>query len=151
MERTTAFRRILHPTDFSPASAPAFTKAVEMARASRARLLIVHVLSPVTMVPDVYLGTRMYEGLLRGHRARGQEQLDRLVAKARRAGVRASSLLLDSGAPYERIVAVARSTRSQLIVMGTHGRTGFPKVALGSVAERVMTTARCPVLTVHPR
>ena len=150
-DRTAAFRRILHPSDFSPASAPAFRKAVEMARVSRARLLIVHVLPPVAQVPDVYIATRMHEGLLRAQRAQGQKQLDRLVIKARRAGVRASSVLLDFGVAHERIVRIARSTRSQLIVMGTHGRTGLAKIMLGSVAERVVTTARCPVLTVHPR
>jgi nucleotide-binding universal stress UspA family protein len=148
-DRTTVFRRILHPSDFSPASVPAFRKAVEMARAGRARLLIVHVLPPVAQVPDVYIATRMYEGLLRAQRAQGQKELDRLVAKARRAGVRASSLLLDFGIEHERIVRIARSTGSQLIVMGTHGRTGLAKMVLGSVAERVVTTARCPVLTVR--
>jgi nucleotide-binding universal stress UspA family protein len=150
-DRTAAFRRILHPSDFSPASAPAFRKAVQMARTSHARLLIVHVLPPVAQVPDVYIATRMHEGLLRAQRAQGQKQLDRLVARARRAGVHASSLLLDFGVAHERIVRIARSTRSQLIVMGTHGRTGLARIMLGSVAERVVTTARCPVLTVHPR
>ena len=144
-------RRILHPSDFSPASAPAFREAVEMARVSRARLLIVHVLPPIAQVPDVYIATRMHEGLARARRAQGQKQLDRLVARARRAGVRASSLLLDFGVAHERIVRIAGSTRSQLIVMGTHGRTGLAKIALGSVAERVVTTSRCPVLTVRPR
>jgi nucleotide-binding universal stress UspA family protein len=150
-ERTAVFRRILHPSDFSPASAPAFREAVEMARASRARLLIVHVLPPIAQVPDVYIATRMYEGLLRAQRAQSQKQLDRLVAKARRAGVRASSLLLDFGVAHERIVRIAKRTRSQLIVMGTHGHTGLAKIMLGSVAERVVATSLCPVLTVHPR
>ncbi len=146
-----AFRRILHPSDFSPASAPAFKKAVEIARANHARLLIVHVLPPVATVPDVYVATRIHEGLLRGHRALGQRQLDRLVAKARRTGVSASSLLLDFGVAYERIVRVAKSKRSHLIVMGTHGRTGFAKLMLGSIAERVVMMAPCPVVTVRAR
>ena len=145
------FKRILHPSDFSSASAPAFKQAVELARANHARLLIVHVLPPVAMVPDAYLATRIHEGLLRGHRAQGQRQLDRLVTKARQAGVRASSLLLDFGVAHERIVRIAKSQRSHLIVMGTHGRTGFAKIALGSVAERVVAKAPCPVVTVRAR
>jgi nucleotide-binding universal stress UspA family protein len=148
---SASIRRILHATDFSPASAPAFKKAVELARASRARLFIVHALPPIAAVPDVYLATRMHEGLLREHRAQGQKQLARLVARARRAGVRASGRLLDSGMAHEQIVRAAASTRAQMIVLGTHGRTGLDKIALGSVAERVVTTARCPVVTVHPR
>ena len=66
-------------------------------------------------------------------------------------GVRASSLLLDFGVAHERIVRIAKSRRSHLIVMGTHGRTGFAKITLGSVAERVVTMAPCPVVTVRAR
>jgi nucleotide-binding universal stress UspA family protein len=143
------FKRILHPSDFSPASTSAFKTAVEVAKANHARLLIAHVLPPLPAVPDVYLATRMHEGVLRGYHAHGQKELDRLVAKARRAGVRASHRLLDFGVVYERILRVARGQRSQLIVMGTHGRTGLAKMTLGSVAERVVAMAPCPVLTVH--
>jgi nucleotide-binding universal stress UspA family protein len=146
-----SLKRILHPSDFSPASAPAFKIAVEMTKANRARLLVAHVLPPLPTVPDVYLATRVHEGLLGGRRAHGQKELDRLVGRARRAGVRASSRLLDFGAVHERIVRVAKGKRSQLIVMGTHGRSGLAKMALGSVAERVVAMAPCPVLTVNSR
>ena len=143
------FRRILHPSDFSPASGPAFKAAVKIAKEHRARLLIAHVLPPVPMVPDVYLATRLHESLLRGRRARSRTQLTRLVASARRAGVRAFGLLLDFGVVHERIIRVGRSQRVDLIVIGTHGRTGFSKATLGSVAEQVVSSARCPVLTVR--
>jgi nucleotide-binding universal stress UspA family protein len=145
------FRRILHPSDFSPASQAAFKVAVATAKAHRARLLIAHVLPPVPLVPDVYLATRVHEGLLRDHRARGRRALDRLVVTARRARVRAAGLLLDFGVVHERIVRLARRRRADLIVIGTHGRSGFARIALGSVAERVVTTASCPVLTVRAR
>jgi universal stress protein A len=145
------FRRILHPSDFSRASSPAFQVAVKMAKEYRARLLVAHVLPPIPIVPDVYLATRVHEGLLRDHRARGQKQLARLVARARRAGVRASGLLLDFGVVHDRIVRVARRQRMHLIVIGTHGRTGLAKMTLGSVAGRVVVMAPCPVLTVHGR
>jgi nucleotide-binding universal stress UspA family protein len=145
------FRRIRHPSDFSPASAPAFAVAVKIAKVHRARLLIAHVLRAVPVVPDVYLATRLHESLARGRHAQGQRQLTLLVARARRAGVRAVGLLLDFGAVHERIVRVADSRRVQLIVIDTHGRTGFSKATLGSVAERVVSSARCPVLTVRAR
>lgn len=144
-------RRILHPSDFSPASSPAFKVAVAMAKKNRARLLVAHVLPPVPTVPDVYLATRMHEGLLRAHRAQGQKQLARLVARARRTGVRAAGLLLDFGVVHEQILRAARRRRAQLIVLGTHGRTGLAKMTLGSVAERVVGMALCPVLTVRAR
>jgi universal stress protein A len=60
-------------------------------------------------------------------------------------------LLLDFGVAHERIVRIAKSRRSHLIVMGTHGRTGFAKITLGSVAERVVTMPPCPVVTVRAR
>jgi nucleotide-binding universal stress UspA family protein len=66
------------------------------------------------------------------------------------AGVRATGLLLD-GAPHDQIPRAARRNRADLIVIGTHGRTGLSKVLLGSVAERVIRSATCPVLTVRGR
>jgi len=77
--------------------------------------------------------------------------LERLRLKAKAAGVRASTLLRDSSSPAQEIVRVARAKRVDLIVMGTHGRGGLAKVFLGSVAERVVRTATCPVLTVRGR
>jgi nucleotide-binding universal stress UspA family protein len=145
------FRRILHPSDFSPASTAALKVAVATAKTHHARLLVAHVLPPVPIVPDVYLATRVPEGLLRDRRARGQRELDRLVRTARRAGVRAAGLLLDFGVVPERIVRLARRRRADLIVIGTHGRSGFAKLTLGSVAARVVTLASCPVLTVRAR
>ena len=72
------------------------------------------------------------------------------MAQARKNGVRAKGLLLE-GIPHDRIVRAARSTRADLIVLGTHGRTGLGRVFLGSVAARVVTLAPCPVLTVRAK
>jgi nucleotide-binding universal stress UspA family protein len=78
----------------------------------------------------------------------GQKHLDALVAKAKRAGVRVRGLLLQ-GVAADRIVRAARSRHADMIVIGTHGRTGFARLMLGSVANRVISHARCPVLTVR--
>ena len=142
-------RRILHPSDFSLASRAAFKKAVEMAKASRAELLVVHVLSPLPLIPDVYIAARTYNELQRAHRATGRKQLDRLLAKAKTAGVRVSGLLLEWGIPSQQIVRAAKAKRTDMIVMGTHGRGALGKAFLGSVATRVVATAPCPVLTVR--
>lgn len=142
-------RRILHPSDFSRASRIAFTKAVEMAGANRAELLLVHVLAPaVPMVGDGYLSPQIYEEIETSARAHAQKQLDALAATAKKAGVRAKTLLL-GGVAHEQITRAARSKRADLIVIGTHGRTGLAKLFLGSVAGRVVSTASCPVLTVR--
>jgi len=142
-------RRILHPSDFSRASAAAFGKAVELAKANRAELLVVHVLTPVIpMVGDGYISPKIYEELEATARAEAQRQMDALVAKAKKAGVRAKGLLME-GVPHEQIVRAARSKRADLVVIGTHGRTGLAKFFLGSVAGRVVSIAPRPVLTVR--
>ncbi|HWC05558.1 MAG TPA: universal stress protein [Methylomirabilota bacterium] len=145
------FRRILHATDFSPASRPAFRRALDLARANRAVLTIVHVYSAVVpMMGEGYATAQVYDQWLADIRADAQRQLDRVVAKAKKSGVRAKGLLLE-GVAHDRIVRAARSTRADLIVLGTHGRTGLGRVFLGSVAARVVTLATCPVMTVRAK
>jgi nucleotide-binding universal stress UspA family protein len=142
-------RRIMHPTDFSTASRPAFARAVADAKAARAELLIVHVLA--TVVPfagDGYVSPKTYEEMDRSMRAWGQKQIDKVVARAKAAGVRTRGLLLE-GTAADAIVRTARASRTQVIVMGTHGRTGLARLFMGSVAERVVGTAPCPVMTVR--
>ena len=142
-------RRILHPSDFSRASAAAFAKAVEMAKANRAELLLLHVQAPVMpLVGDGYVSPKVYEEIEASARAQAQKQLARLVARAKKAGVRTRTLLLE-GVAHEQITRAARSKRADLVVIGTHGRTGLAKFFLGSVAGRVVSTASCPVLTVR--
>jgi nucleotide-binding universal stress UspA family protein len=141
--------RILHPSDFSPAARPAFRKAVELAKAEGAELVITHVLPVLPIFPETYLSERTYNDLLAAQRASGQKRLDRLVANAKAAGVRASGILLDFAIPADRIVRLARSRHADVIVMGTHGRTGFRRALMGSVAARVIAFAPCPVLTVR--
>lgn len=142
-------RRILHPTDFSRASSAAYKRAVDMAKGNRAELLVVHVLTPaVPIVADGYVSPRVYEDMANATRAYGKKHLDALVRKAKQAGAKAKGLLLE-GVPHERIARAARSRKADLVVIGTHGRTGFAKLFLGSVASRVLAVAPCPVLTVR--
>jgi nucleotide-binding universal stress UspA family protein len=145
------FRRILHASDFSPASRLAFTQAIELAKRDGARLTIAHVLTPpVPLVTDGYVSPKVWDDVERQVRVQAQREIDRLIARARAAGVRATGLLLD-GTPADRIVRAARRLPADLIVMGTHGRGGLAKLFVGSVAERVIAMARCPVLTVRGR
>jgi nucleotide-binding universal stress UspA family protein len=144
-------RRIVHPSDFSKASVAAFRKAVEMAKAQRAELVIVHVVNPIIPVAgEGYISPKTYEEIAASTRGSAQKQLDKLVAKAKQAGVRAKSFVLE-GAAYDQIVRFGKSKRADLMVLGTHGRSGLAKLFLGSVASRVVTAATCPVLTVRGR
>jgi nucleotide-binding universal stress UspA family protein len=144
-------RRILHPTDFSSASRPAFERALGLARDSRAELIILHVLAPVIPVMgEGYIPPQTYEAIDTAARKSAQKKLDALAARARKAGVRARPLLLE-GTAHERIVSAAKAQRVDLIVMGTHGRSGLARLFIGSVASRVVSAAPCPVMTVRGR
>jgi nucleotide-binding universal stress UspA family protein len=138
---------IVHPTDFSSASRPAFRKAIELAKKTGRRLQIVHVIQPpVLMMGDGYISPQVYDQIDRSNRAAAQKRLDRLVAAARARGIRATGLVLE-GVYHEQIARAAKG--AEMVVMGTHGRTGFRRLMLGSVASRVIGTAPCPVLAVR--
>jgi nucleotide-binding universal stress UspA family protein len=149
--RRKTFRHVLHATDFSPASARAFATALALARPPSGQLTIAHVMTPVLPVAgEAYVLPETYERIETSARAAARKQLDRLVAKAKAAGVRATGLLL-TGIPHDQIVRALRSRRADVAVIGTHGRTGLARLFLGSVAARVVTLAPCPVLTVRGR
>jgi nucleotide-binding universal stress UspA family protein len=145
-------RHIVHATDFSRASGAAFSKAVEFAREHGARLTLAHVQAPVLPITaEGYIPPSTYERIEASVRLQAERQLGRLVARARRAGVRRVEGVLLTGTPDTEIVRVAKARRADLLVVGTHGRTGLARVFLGSVASRVIATASCPVLTVRGR
>lgn len=149
--RSGAVRHILYPSDFSTASNAAFAKALALARNAKAPLTIVHVLNPAVVLPiDGYVAPRVYDDLQRSAEMYARKKLAVLLARARKAGVRARTLLVE-GVAADRIVATARRRRADLIVIGTHGRTGLARLMLGSVASRVVATSTCPVLTVRGR
>jgi nucleotide-binding universal stress UspA family protein len=141
-------RRVLHASDFSSASRRAFDTALMIAKSVNAKLAIVHVLAPVVTVPDQYIDAATLDQLDKQARQWSTRHLDRLAARATKAGVPASVVLRD-GDPADQIVRVCRATKSDLIIVGTHGRRGLQKFFLGSVAERVVSTAACPVVTVR--
>ena len=142
--------RILHATDFSPASRAAFAKAVSLARTNKSELVIAHVLAPILPVvgDGAYVSPEVYTSMEEASRKYGQKHLNALVTRAKAAGVRARGILMD-GPVHDRIVAAARKVKADMIVIGTHGRSGLARFVLGSVASRVVSHARCPVLTVR--
>jgi nucleotide-binding universal stress UspA family protein len=140
-------RTILYATDFSRASAPAFAAALAQARGRGRRLVVAHVLTP----PSPFISGRPPASWVElDARARhgAERRLAALVARARRAGVRARGALLE-GVPGEAIARRARRERADLIAIGTHGRSGLGRLFMGSVAARVLALAACPVLTVR--
>jgi len=142
-------RRILYATDFSPASRRAFTAAVDLAKELHSALTIVSVVPPVMpMAPEVYVDAATYDRLEEQSRNWTAKRLKHLAGRASKAGARVATTLR-SGDPVAQIVRAAKSAHADLMVVGTHGRGAIPKFFLGSVAERVVKMAPCPVLTVR--
>jgi nucleotide-binding universal stress UspA family protein len=147
----TRFRRILCASDFSKTAGRAVTAAIDLARANRARLTIVYAYVPITpLVPEQYIDSLTLSRLDLDTRRWVEREMARLVRRAKKSGIRVAATMV-TGDPSAQIVRTARSTRADLIVIGTHGRRGVSKFLLGSVAERVIATAPCPVLTVRTK
>jgi len=142
--------RILVPTDFSEYAHSALTYAASIADKFDAALLLVHIYaSPVIPVPDGYVIVSATE--LVDMRQRLSDGLERDKDRALAAGARTVETALVDGLPWEQIVKTAHDRTCDLIVMGTHGRTGLSHLIIGSTAEKVVRKATCAVLTVGPR
>jgi len=140
-------RSAMYATDLSPAARPAFARALQLAKQDRARLVLLHVLMP----PSPFLGDELpasFVDLQVRARREVERQLADLVAQAKKAGVPVEPRIVE-GEPSEEILRAARRHRADMIVMGTHGRTGLGRVFMGSTAERVLQRATCPVCTVR--
>jgi nucleotide-binding universal stress UspA family protein len=135
---------ILYPTDFSPESQAAFEAACDLASAKGGRLVVLHVERPplsnlggstfVPPLPSEYDQKQLLEQLQSLQPLRPDISLERR---------------LEYGAPESIILKVAQEIGADLIVLGTHGRTGLRRLLMGSVAEHILRKAPCPVLTVR--
>jgi nucleotide-binding universal stress UspA family protein len=142
---------ILFATDFSGASSAAFREAIRLAAGRGAPLFIAHVLRiPAPLSPDGFPLPRTADELAAAARREAGPAVESLLKKARRARVRATGLLL-TGRPDQAIARAAKKHGVDLLIVGTHGRSGLPRLILGSVAGRVIAAAPCPVLAVPRR
>jgi nucleotide-binding universal stress UspA family protein len=130
---------ILHPTDFSEQSRYALALARTLARGCGARLILLHVGAPWAVVGHADLIP-----VLTANQEELKEQLRRLTPDA---DFRVEHRF-ERGDPASEILRVAQETHADLIVMGTHGRTGMGRLLMGSVAEQVLRQAACPVVMV---
>ncbi len=148
------FNKILSPTDFSDDSKHALGYTIELAQKFSAEVIVMHVDQPLApvMVGDLSPGLDMgtVNRIAEEQRLMALKELDQVIARLREAGLKARSLMR-VGAPFLEIIHAAQAEATDLIVMGTHGRSGLAHVLMGSVAERVVNKAPCPVLTIrHP-
>ena len=142
--------RILCPVDFSDASRHALEHAVPIARWYHSHITALYVIQPEMVLPPPMLFTdfaAMDE--VTAHVAI-EARLRRWLGDAERHGL-GTDILIEDGDPARSIIGHAHPGEFDLVVMGTHGHSGFQHLVLGSVAEKVLRRAACPVLTVPPK
>jgi len=142
-----SLERILVPTDFSDHSRQAIKYACELAKRFGAELHLLHVVQPLTT--HVSYGPPIPDAELLPREQPAREVLDALAEPGLDDVSRVERSVL-TGTPFVEIVRCAKHKDANLIVMGTHGRTGLVHALIGSVAEKVVRKAPCPVLTVRP-
>jgi nucleotide-binding universal stress UspA family protein len=144
------FKQILCPTDLSEASIRSLTYAAAFARWYEARLTVLHVVptfEPITMAAGEFNG--FMQTVLPVSRGEVLEQMRRITETAGIDSMHVN-LYAHQGDPVRNIVDEADAMDADLVVMGTHGRSGFERLLIGSVAEKVLRKAPCPVLLVPP-
>ena len=144
-----SIRRILSPTDFSDPSSEAQRYAVALADRLGAELHLLHVVvPPVVPFPDSSSSWTMPASGLKSQVEEAEESLSKEIVSWPEERRVVSSVI--TGFPVEEIKKYAEDHEIDLIVMGTHGLTGISHLMLGSVAEKLVRVATCPVLTVRP-
>jgi nucleotide-binding universal stress UspA family protein len=145
--------KILLPTDFSSCSEAALEHATELARTFGAPLDLLHVWeAPAFLPPETIIGpVDTGQSLASLARKQAFEDLDHFADAAKARGFEIAKREIAFGPPARTIIEHAEKNGHDLIVMGTHGRSGFAHLLLGSVAERVVRYAKCPVLTVREK
>jgi nucleotide-binding universal stress UspA family protein len=138
--------KIIHPTDFSECAEQARVLAVDLARALGAELIFLHVAVDAAPYREGFMSVPEMERFFANQREWARQALEERATEARGRGVAALAHLV-TGAPAKEIVEAARREGADLIVIGTHGRNALERFFLGSVADKVVRTAHCAVVT----
>ena len=141
-------KKIIAPTDLSKLSCPAVRYALEMAMEQDAEVVVYHVISEdgdffgkdASLDPASAFVPRLRERL----REFVKENFADVIGKVK------ITEIIEAGVPYNKIVQKAEEEKADLIVMSTHGRTGFEQIMLGSVTAKVVARAPCPVVSIRP-
>ena len=142
-------KRILHASDFSPASRSALKVARHLVRALKAQLILCHAYEALPALGgEPSIPASLFSQIMTSARAGASEKLEKLAKSTRGSGIRVATVLVE-GPPATAVIRVAKRKGAHLIVVGTHGRTGVQRMLMGSVAERIVRLSPCPVLTVR--
>ncbi len=143
-------KKILIPIDFSYSSLKAISPAVLLAKLTKAEITLVHVINLLpSTIPAFYFsvpGGPVYESNLKNT---SNEQLNKLALTIKKKGVEQVNTISVSGQTYKEIVKLSKKIKADIIIMGTHGASGFSEFLAGSNTFRVISQAQCPVLSVQ--
>ena len=143
-------RSILVPIDFSIHSKNALKYAVPIAEKFRASLHLVYVVEPTIYPADLGFGQVVLPGVEDELREKGAEELEMLIKKeiGKRVG---ASCAVRTGNPHQEILREADEREVDMIIVATHGHSGMEHMLFGSTADRIVRSARCPVMTIRPQ
>jgi universal stress protein A len=147
--RTLRLKKILVPIDFSPPSKNAFKYAVRFAEEFGGELTLLYVLEPASMTG--YLPIPEATAFVEGDIVAAGKHLRSLIASVRNQKIKQPHWKVRGGLPSHEIVEVAKELEVDLIIVATHGYTGWKHFCIGSTAERVVRAAPCPVLVVREK
>jgi nucleotide-binding universal stress UspA family protein len=144
------YQKILVAVDGSATALRGVDEAIKVAKVTGGQLMVVHVVNDLIMAPE-YVPAAYYEAIIQSLRESGVKVLEQATTPIRRADVPCEQKLMETvgGRAADEIVNQARQWRADLIVMGTHGRRGLKRLALGSDAELVVRLSPVPVLLVR--
>lgn len=142
------FKKILFATDFSESSDHAFGRALSVAECFGAKLLILHVINELVDLRGFYVPHISFDKLEEEMESGARKMMEKFL-QSRLADYPDVQSFVVPGVPYDEILKLAQSENVDLIVMGTHGRTGLDHVLFGSTAEKVVRKSTVPVMTIR--
>jgi nucleotide-binding universal stress UspA family protein len=146
------FKHILLPTDGSKLSGRAVKRGIDLAKKSRARVTVIHVVPEFKLMVDegiTLLSHALKKRFEDEGRARAGMMLNEIARQARARGVRCTTLCVANDLPYQQIIATAKKKKCDLILMASHGRRGLSSLLLGSETAKVLLHSKIPVLIVR--
>jgi nucleotide-binding universal stress UspA family protein len=141
-------KSILFPTDFSEGSAEALKYAVEFANRYGAKLYVLHVIYDVAKASGWYVPHVSMDAIYKDIQEGAKKELDNFAVNEL-GGLKNVERIVQTGVPYQEIMNCAVKNKIDIIIIGTHGRTGIDRILFGSTAAQVVRNAPCPVLTVR--
>ncbi len=141
-------KTILFPTDFSQGARAAMDYAISLAQDYKAKLILLYVIQDISIAEWYIPSSISAADLVADMQKSASREMEKWVAEV---GARVTNVetLLERGVPFVEIIRIAREKHADLLVIGTHGRTGIDHMLFGSTAEKVVRKSPCPVLTVR--